>query len=131
MQPFDQTLRRLMLWLALLPFLALSLLGTGVMPERSDSGAIILVICTDAGMVEMAFDPVTMQPIDDAGEDDLPDHDPCDWAAAQPAFALVVLPDLIVPVAFRASQTPPSASTIRMVAAATGLPPATGPPALL
>lgn len=115
-----------------LPFAAWSLLAKGVMPALSPNGVVMLVICTGDGMVEMAFDAVTMQPVTDQRTHDGPakSADPCAWAAMHPA---VVIPDLMaadMPLRDAVtSVTTPRSMTLR-IASATGLPPATGPPAL-
>lgn len=66
------TLRRIGLVLMLLPFLALSLLAQGVMPDHGPGG-LRLVLCTADGPVEMVVD------LGQAPEGQKPLK--CDWAA--------------------------------------------------
>lgn len=124
-----QGLRRLVIWAMLSPFLALSCLSSGVMPARAADGSIELVLCSGAGPALMRIDLATGQPV----TDDAPDSnaaDRCDWACAQCAPGLS--PHIALPA-------PPAAPGRRLAlfvqnpallaARATGLPPATGPPA--
>ena len=125
-------LRRLGLLAVLLPFILTSLIGAGVMPVRSDSGVLMLVICTGDEMVEVAFDPVTMTPVaDDADNRGSPAPGPCDWATAQHAFALSFSPTFSSPIRLLVASLVPQPAVVLVVAAATSLPPATGPPHLL
>ena len=123
-------LRLIALWAMILPFAATSLIAKGVMPTVSSGGVIMLVICTGDGMVEMAVDAVTMEPVTDTGKGNspAPQTGPCAWAASHPAF---VIPDLASPAmpAGRVIEGVANfANTAMRVAATTGLPPATGPP---
>ncbi len=99
------------------------------MPVRGENGAITLVICTADGMVETAFDPVTMMPVDD-GDQDQPAQDPCAWAHAHASATLAPIitlaPQTLAPLPHAVPR-----DTVGIIAAATGLPPATGPPATL
>ncbi|ARO13523.1 hypothetical protein BVG79_00163 [Ketogulonicigenium robustum] len=124
-------LRLIALWAMLLPFAAVSLVASGVMPARAANGAIILVICTGGGgMVEMAFDPVTMQPIDDSADDGTSsDQAHCYWAAAQAPFDAPETVQISLPRKPAPTQAHFIASTTLSAAASTGLPPSTGPPA--
>lgn len=118
------------LWAMILPFAASSLIAKGVMPTVSPGGVVMLTICTGDGMIEMAFDAATMEPVSGGGKGDqpAPDSGACAWAAAHPVF---VIPDLAV-ADMRAGQVIDQiaifANSALRVAAATGLPPATGPP---
>ena len=76
--------------LLLLPFLALCLLSPAAMLERNTSGALVLVLCTGDGPVEMTLDLGT-------GTDAPQTNKRCDWAAAHPT-ALDVAP-FTLPVA--------------------------------
>ncbi|WP_281374538.1 DUF2946 family protein [Pseudochelatococcus contaminans] len=126
-------LRVIGVWVALLPFALLSLLANGIMPAMSSNGVVMLVICTGDGMVEMAFDSATMEPVADTTESDgepTQKADYCSWAASHPAFDL---PDLVAvqqPDTTLTVLAPPRGPSILQIAAATGLPPATGPPVL-
>ncbi len=62
-----------------LPFLALSLLPQGFMPQRDAAGGMVLVLCTPDGPVELTVDLSTGQPHKKAG------NSPCDWSVAQAA----------------------------------------------
>lgn len=94
MEPFrGRYLRLIALWAMILPFAAASLIAKGVMPAVSPAGVIMLVICTGDGMVEMAVDAVTMEPLADPGKDGppAPDAGSCAWAAAHAAFVIADL----------------------------------------
>lgn len=118
-------LRAFALWAMLSPFVLLSLIAPGVMPARAQGGVLMLVICDGAGMTEIAVDPRTLQPVETS-----PDHDsgPCFWGLGHSPVDLVA-PVEPLPVAMRrlALDFPPAATAL-IVARATGLPPATGPP---
>lgn len=113
----------------LLPFALSSGLAAGLMPARGADGSIILVICTADGMVETAFDPVTMMPVDDGNQDE-PAQDPCAWAHAHASATLVPLTAL-APHTLAPQPHAQPRDTASIIAAATGLPPATGPPSTL
>jgi hypothetical protein len=80
---FRSGLARLLL---VLPFLVMALLPAGVMPGRAADGTLVMVLCTDAGPVEMVVDlatgAATETPASGSGAP------PCDWAAAQAAVVL-------------------------------------------
>ncbi len=77
--------RRIALWLALLPFLALSLIAPGVMPARAADGTMVLVLCTPEGPQELIVDP-------GSGPDSHKDDARCDWAQGQPGAPLDAAP---------------------------------------
>ena len=120
-------LRALALWAMLAPFLLLSLIAPGVMPARAESGVLMMVICHGDGMTEIAVDPRTFEPVGDSPDDDA---DPCFWGIAHSPVDLVPPVQLAPSVARLLAARPPAAPTVRIVARATGLPPATGPPAV-
>lgn len=77
-------LQALWLCLALLPFLAASLMAQGTMLATDGDNRMAVMLCTSEGMVEVLMAPDgTMYDIDDKGADpqDRTVHDPCDWAA--------------------------------------------------
>lgn len=114
----------------ILPFLGTSLIAKGVMPGATPNGTVSFVICADGMMVEMAFDPVTMQPLDDDESGTVDGAaDACAWAALH---GVASLPDLHAaprPDLALTATTAPDHDTALRVALATGLPPSTGPPA--
>ncbi|WP_199257517.1 DUF2946 family protein [Paracoccus binzhouensis] len=70
--------RRLIGWLAVLPFLLLSLIVPGTMLARDAQGGVTVVLCAGDGVVEMimAADG-SLSPVGKAPHGD---HRPCDWA---------------------------------------------------
>lgn len=115
----------------LLPFLLTSMIASGVMPARATNGAIMLVICTADGPLEMLVDPATMQPT--APGHDMPSqkdkHDSsCAWAANHADFAAPGFAAPIQPLRHAMALPTPARPTILAAAHATGLPPSTGPP---
>lgn len=111
----------------LLPFLGTSVIANGVMPAVAPNGVIMLAICSGGAMVEMPFDPVTMEPIDDE------DGDPskteyCAWAAAHPQAHIPTGSALPLLASSFSTEAPWPGSTVLRIAEATGLPPSTGPP---
>lgn len=113
----------------LVPFLLTSLIASGVMPARSQSGAVLLVICTAEGMAELLVDPETMQPADKSAPH-APEKSgqPCAWAVSQATFTLPELPALMPPQQSVIAMPASIAPVILTAARATGLPPSTGPP---
>ena len=100
-------LRPRALCLALLPILALSVVGPGTMVAAATDGGLSVVLCTGEGPVEVVLGPDgTYQP---AGQGDNQtggkhgDRMPCDWSVhAQPALsapgqALVLAAQLATP----------------------------------
>jgi hypothetical protein len=83
------TYRRIGILLMLLPFVLLSLVGQGVMPQRTAQG-ITLVLCSVDGLVEVTLDPATGAPVPGT-----PDPH-CDWSTAQ-VLALTALPATFAP----------------------------------
>ena len=114
--------RRGALWLAVLPFLLLSLLPSVVMPVQSDSG-FRLVICTGTGPLELATGPAG--PADQAPDDDT-SH--CHWAAGKAGWALALPVGLALAVDRSSVAEVAAPSFVLRVGRATGLPPSTGPP---
>ena len=119
-------LRRLCLWVLLAPFVLLSLLSPGVMPARAADGTLVLVLCSDGGTSEMVIDLATGQPVE---QTDTGRSDRCDWACGQMALADLALPIPPAPVRLARPVEPAAAPVSLSLAHATGLPPATGPPA--
>lgn len=116
-------------WVLLLPFLLLSLISPAVMPARAADGTMLLVLCTGDGPVEMLVDLATGQPVERAPDhgDDKTDH--CAWACGQMAVAELAAPVLILGDAATGRTRQPAPVQSVALRHATGLPPATGPPA--
>ena len=110
-----------------LPFLLLSLVSNGVMPQRMAEG-VVLVICTGDGPLAIAVDPDSGKPAEKA-----PDtrSGRCDWANATPPATLC--PPLQLPArqAGAAVEILPVTPLVLIAGRATGLPPSTGPPAVI
>lgn len=115
---------RCALMLLFAPFFLSALVPAGVMPGISN-GAPTMVICSAMGMVEMAVDPLTGAPVEKAPEA----GKRCDWNSARSADALLPPLPVIAPAALALRAGAPNPSAILVAASATGLPPATGPPA--
>lgn len=132
-RPAAHLLRIVLVWISVLPFVLMSIIGAGVVPVRSAEGTLMMVICTGDGMVEIAVDPATMEPISDEGDknDTAPGQGVCDWAAAQSAYTLVGQTVLSLALQKIAEAWTGFAETTLTVSDATGLPPSTGPPLLL
>jgi hypothetical protein len=117
-------LRGLGLWVLLAPFLMLSLLSPGVMPARAADGTMTLVLCADGATSELVIDLATGQPVETAPAER------CDWACGMCALGLAGSPAPLPPVILTQTRLdPPPARLVLRAAQATGLPPATGPPA--
>lgn len=118
------------LWAGLLLILLSSLIAPGTMPARAGNGAVVLVICSGDGVAEMAFDPVTMEPVsdrEDGGKDKTrPGY--CPWAASQSVVDFVPPTVVARPSLFARHLAWPATETVLAVSRATGLPPSTGPP---
>lgn len=128
-------LRDFALW-AVGPFLLLSLISPGVMPARGADGALVLVLCTADGMVETAVDPVTLEPLTapDGGPGQHPQNarDHCPWVSLHG----LAMQAVAAPMPVRGGDiTPlmiwPLAETVLQAGRVTGLPPSTGPPAIV
>jgi hypothetical protein len=121
----------LAVWAMLIPFAISSLIGSAVMPARGADGTLTLVICSGGGMVEITVDALTMEPVPDSPDDQRPasSDDHCAWAASHVAFDLPGHQTLPSGLRLGAAAMSTPAPTVLRVAAATGLPPATGPPA--
>ena len=119
-------------WVMVLPFLGTSLIANGVMPTVASNGVIMLVICSGGAMVEMAFDPVTMEPVTDEDGDGSKKSTPeyCVWAAAHPQAHIPPLAALPVVASGFTVEAHQLVETVLRIAEATGLPPATGPPVM-
>ncbi len=128
--PLSPNLRLIAAWVLLFPFFGVSLVANGIMPMKASNGAIMLVICTGEGMVEMAFDPVTMAPAPEAddGTGGPSETSSCDWAASHPVFDLTTGTMLQSKDLYLKTTAPRLSATVLRVAEATGLPPSTGPP---
>ncbi|WJS83816.1 DUF2946 family protein [Paracoccus sp. TOH] len=70
--------RRLIGWLAVLPFLLLSLIVPGTMLERDARGGVTVVLCAGDDLVEMVM--AADGSLSPAGKAPHGDHRPCDWA---------------------------------------------------
>lgn len=123
-------MRLVALWTGLLPFLLMSLVASGVMPERAADGTVELILCTGHGIERVAFDPVTMEPESDKdkGRKDTAAPGYCVWAAGKPPLDLTSPPIIARPLTVVRRAFSPDAATALAVAWATGLPPSTGPP---
>ncbi len=115
------------LWVLLAPFLLLSLIHPSVMPARAADGTLTMVLCSVDGPDEVTIDLATGEVVDKAPSDG---SDHCDWACGQMAGVVVTRPEA-PPRAIRVTRmAPPPAAALLRIAAATGLPPATGPPSV-
>lgn len=125
-------LKTILVWASVTTFTGASLLASGVMPAKVNGGAIVLVICSGTEMVEVAFDPVTMQPLADQPDGPTPSADgqPCRWATIHPSIAAVQPPPLTAPIIPASAVPGVDTPVILRIEEATGLPPATGPPSL-
>lgn len=95
------SLTRVLGFLLVLPFMAMALVAPGVMPARSQDGAITMVICADGMAVELRVDPATGQPVETdamAGTDTAPEDGRCDWSQAVSVAVLLAQPDLPPPL---------------------------------
>lgn len=84
------------------PFMLLSLLAPGYMPQRSADGALTLVICSDQGAVELRVDPATGEPLSQQA----PEDDRCHWAQAGMAALITATPAVALPPATLVPLTP-------------------------
>jgi len=125
-----QHVRLIAVWAMLLPFALASLVAQGVMPGKASDGTLTLIICSGDSFVEMVVDPVTMEPVSDNQDrdDQRAASGYCAWAAAHPVCAEPVAVAIHGPVSQARAVLRPPSPTILRVAAATGLPPSTGPP---
>jgi len=124
----NRQLRGLALWAMCVPLLLLSLIPPGVMLARADNGVLMLTICSGDGMIEMAVDPITLEPVEQA-----PDRtrEACPWALAHGPVDLGSRPDMPQLSLGFAMLVVPLAETDLAIAQETGLPPATGPPTVV
>lgn len=116
---------RAVLWVFLAPFLLVSLIHPSVMPARAADGTLTMVLCSVDGPAEVTIDLATGEPVEKAPSDS-PDH--CDWACGQMTGACLSRPALAPRASAVTRAEPPPQAVLLQVAAATGLPPATGPP---
>ncbi|MEZ5799053.1 MAG: hypothetical protein R3D63_17195 [Paracoccaceae bacterium] len=124
-----RNLRTFWLWVLLAPFLLLSLLSPAVMPARAADGTLTLVLCTDGEVTELVIDLATGKPVEKAPADS---RDRCDWAAGHWSVASLLWAEAPAPIVLRVRPaTPPPATVLLALSHATGLPPATGPPAAI
>jgi hypothetical protein len=122
-----QTMRAICLWVLCAPFFLLSLLPSAAMPALAADGTLTMVLCTTDGPVEMVMDLATGQPVEKQHPEGKTDR--CDWASS--LFTADLSPALPGLAAMRLTATPlapPAPPAVLADAAATGLPPATGPP---
>ena len=120
-------LRRVAVWALLVPFLLHSLIATAVMPAASANGP-VLVLCIGDGLIEVIMDPLTGEPVhkkstDLAGQ--------CDWAAGNVVANLHTGFEAPTIIGFAKPTDLPPSRFILIASAATGLPPSTGPPAVI
>lgn len=127
---YGRHLRLIALWAMLLPFVLSSFIATSVMPARAADGVVMFVICTGEGMVEKAFNSETMEPVSKSDQHGSK-FSGCDWAAAQHPVDLLPITMPGLPDSLAMSSQNPFHQTILMQAAATGLPPSTGPPSVI
>ena len=115
----------------LIPFVVSSLIGSAVMPVKGADGTLTLVICSGGAMIEIAVDPVTMEPVSESPDEQSPrsQTDYCAWAASHVAVDLPAIAAIPARLHVGGAAMNMPAPTVLRVAAATGLPPATGPPA--
>lgn len=122
--------RLLLFWLALLPFLGLSLLAQGTMLERGVDDRLTVVLCLPEGAVEVMIGPDgNPVPVDKASHGG--DVDICDWAIHGQPMLDALLPPLAghVPVELRLTLLPPAPDHARRLAVLA--PSARGPPTLV
>ncbi|AJE45191.1 DUF2946 family protein [Celeribacter indicus] len=118
---------KLVVWAVLVPFFLLSAASNGLMLQKAPEG-IAVVICSGEGPLELRLDVKTGEPVEKQSPD-RPKH--CDWASLHLSAAL---PDVAAaPDIATASLAAPALfpSTILTAGQATGLPPSTGPPAVI
>ena len=90
-----------------LPFLALSLIARGVMPDLGTEGQLVLVLCTADGPMEMTISSATGQQAP-SGQGDDPR---CHWAQADMSLALLSTPELALLKSGAARVTPATQTT--------------------
>ncbi|MGL5008681.1 MAG: hypothetical protein ACRC6I_02265 [Paracoccaceae bacterium] len=105
----------------ILPFLLLSLIPVGLMPARAADGAMVLVLCTGDGAVEVTVTP--------EGSDQHAVAGTCDWAAQGAAAAPVEPFNLDARAAQFAEAAWTRASNAALAAQTAARPFPTGPPA--
>ncbi len=120
--------RTIGLWALLAPFLLLSLISPAVMPVRDADGTLTLVLCSGDGPVEMVIDLATGEPVDRPQPGA---QDRCDWACGQMEVIALLRPEASPPPLVVRRADPPAATVLLARARITGLPPATGPPAVV
>lgn len=130
-RPAIRQARLLLFWLAILPFLALSLMAPGTMLDRADDDRVTVVLCLPEGPVEVAISADgTPVPVGKSGHGTA-DRDICDWAIhGQPMLGTLAqaAPDF-VPVALRLRLAlPPDDHAGKLAVLA---PSARGPPSLI
>jgi hypothetical protein len=122
------TPHRLLGWILLLPFLALTLIPAQIMPARAADGTLTMVLCIDGSEAEVTIDLATGQPVEHAP---LSADNRCDWASAYVVVAHLAQP-VLTPLVQQPQQTgAPILTTMLAATRTTGLPPSTGPPFLL
>lgn len=117
----------IIMWAIVAPFFLLSAVTNGLMPQQTSSG-VTVVICTGEGPLELGIDPKTGDP---AGDQSTKSHKACDWAGfnlVAHLSAAPLAPVVTTPAPSTAARILPS---ILAVGRATGLPPSTGPPAII
>lgn len=93
--PHRQILRRVAFLVMLLPFLALSFVAKGVMPDIAADGTMVLVLCSEDGplnaVIDLATGEVSQKP-------QTTKDNRCDWAMGHADASLN--PPLLLPVRF-------------------------------
>lgn len=118
---------KILIWAVTALVFLLSATTNGLMPLRSSEG-VVMVICSGDGPLELRIDPRTGEPADDKTPGQ---HKPCDWASFNFTAYLPdapVSPGEVTPIL---AETALIASSILTAGRATGLPPSTGPPAVI
>ncbi|RJE89318.1 hypothetical protein D3P04_01370 [Paracoccus onubensis] len=118
---------KVILWAVTALVFLLSATTNGLMPLRGSEG-VVMVICSGEGPLELHIDPQTGEPADDKTPDR---HKPCDWASfnfTADVPGAPVSPGNVAPIL---AETALIASSILTASRATGLPPSTGPPAVI
>lgn len=121
-------LSSIFLWVLLAPFFLLCLISPATMPARAADGSFTLVLCTAEGPVTLAIDPATGAP---AQESPSGTADSCDWACGHAVVVDLIRPEVPAPALHVRRVAPPLATVTIVQAGVTGLPLATGPPAVL
>ncbi|RLQ87036.1 hypothetical protein [Notoacmeibacter ruber] len=123
--------RKLVHWLLLAPFILSSMVAQGIMPAKAQNGFITLIICTGDSLAEIVVDPITMEPVESGDDGDGSGANSCAWASMHHEPGPLLLVSLSQPLTLSGEQLSSTCTAILEFARATGLPPATGPPATI